>query len=63
MRVDVKAEIELPSLPNFFRLSDGQAIPISALPEAELRRIGRAWTEELVRRAITLEAESAKGQK
>ena len=50
-KITVRAEIETPRLPNFFRMSDGQSLPVHAVSEESLREIGRIWTEELVAHA------------
>lgn len=47
----VTAEIEIPKVPNFLRMTDGQMLPVSAVDEAHLREIGKLWTEALVERA------------
>jgi hypothetical protein len=47
----VTAQIQTPFVPNFLRMTDGQMLPLSAVGDAGLRRIGKAWTEELIRRA------------
>ena len=49
--IRVKANISLPLVPSFFKMSDGQTLPIEAVEEDELKRIGEMWTEELVMRA------------
>ena len=49
--LSVKAEIKIPSMPNFFIMSDGQSIPVQAVTEDALREIGAAWTEALVQHA------------
>ena len=49
--LSVKAEIEIPYVPNVFRMSDGQSIPVQAVTEDALREIGAAWTEALVQHA------------
>ncbi len=47
----IEKEIKLPSVPNFFICSDGFSVPVGQLPEKELRRIGKAWTDALITRA------------
>ena len=49
--VTVKAEIEIPRVPNFLRTTSGQLMPLSAFEEAGLRAMGAEWIENLVRRA------------
>ncbi len=45
--VTVKASVECPRVPNFFRMTDGQMIPVSAITDEGLRQIGAAWLESL----------------
>ena len=50
-KITVKTEMEvlLPSLPNFVRTPHKDvAIPIEDLTEAQLRELGKQWTEALV---------------
>lgn len=47
-KITVQAEIKLPTVPNFFILTDGQSIPVSAVPESDLRYIGDLWTTALI---------------
>lgn len=48
----VKADVILPSLPNFIRLTGGgQSMCISDLTDEGLRELGKQWTEELVKKA------------
>lgn len=47
----VTAEIEIPKVPNFLRMTDGQTLPVSAIDETSLREIGKIWTEALVERS------------
>lgn len=49
--LSVKAEVELPMLPNFLRMTDGQSLPIEAVTDDTLRELGAAWTESLVEHA------------
>lgn len=51
MKIQVRAEIELTAVPDFFRMTDGKMLPIEAIPEEDLRRIGDHWTESLINRA------------
>lgn len=47
----VTAQVELPTVPNFLRMTDGQSLPVSAVTEDHLRKIGEAWTEALIENA------------
>jgi electron transfer flavoprotein alpha/beta subunit len=47
----VKAEIEVPRVPNFLRMTDGQSLPICAVTEEDLRKLGAVWIENLIERA------------
>lgn len=46
-------EVVVPQTPNFIRRpSDGFPIPVQELSEKQLRAIGKAWTDELVTKAL-----------
>jgi electron transfer flavoprotein alpha/beta subunit len=47
----VKAEIKVPRVPNFLRMTDGQSLPICAVTEEDLRKLGAVWIENLIERA------------
>lgn len=47
----VTAQVEVPRVPNFLRMTDGQTIPVSAITDAELKRLAVAWGEDLVKNA------------
>ena len=47
----ITAEIEIPRVPNFLTMTDGQTIPISAITEDSLRELGKLWIEALIERA------------
>lgn len=47
----IKVIIEVPDTPNFLRYGDRKVLPISDFTEAELREIGKQWTENLVKKA------------
>ena len=49
----IKAErkVLLPRLPNLVRTVNGESIPIHELSQDQLEQLGRAWTEELKRKA------------
>lgn len=49
--VNVTASINIPKVPNFFITENGNSIPISAVEDSELRRIGSIWIENLIKRA------------
>lgn len=52
MKIKVHYNIEVPRVPNYFMLGDGDnKIPISAITEEGLREIGKQWTEALILRA------------
>ena len=51
MEITVKAEIEMPGIPDHFMLTDGQTIPIEAVEEECLEEIGKAWTVNLINEA------------
>ena len=53
----VTADVECPRVPNFLRMTDGQTLPVSAVDEDGLRRIGEAWTERLIERAAEQRAD------
>jgi hypothetical protein len=45
--ITVKAQIETPRVPNFFRMTDGQMLPVCAVEDEGLRQIAAAWLEDL----------------
>ena len=47
----VKAEIFTPRIPNFLKQTDGTMLPIEAIADSGLRKIGEAFTEELIEKA------------
>lgn len=51
MKKLLKVEIEVPMVPNFLRYGERKTLPVSAFTEAELREIGKLWTEALVKNA------------
>ena len=51
IEIQVKATVEIPQVPKFLKMNDGQTIPISAITEEGLREIGEAWTLELINAA------------
>jgi len=46
--VTVTARVEIPRLPNFLRMTDGQTLPIEAIDDESLRYIGQAWSGALL---------------
>jgi hypothetical protein len=57
--VPFTAEVEVPQVPNFLRSTLaplGASIPVDALTEEELRRVGEAWTEALIVNARKMRA-------
>ena len=49
--INVTYTVRIPTIPNFFVTQEGQTIPINAIKESGLRKIGKEWTEELVKQA------------
>jgi hypothetical protein len=47
----VKVTIETPIVPNFFRMTNGQYIPVCTLTEDRLRRIAATWKRGLLAEA------------
>lgn len=47
----IVAEVEIPKVPNFLRMTDGQILPVSAATEESLQELGKLWTEALIARA------------
>lgn len=45
----VQAAVKIPKVPNFL-LYDGGKLPLDAVSEDELRKVGEAWTERLLDR-------------
>ena len=52
----VKAEIEMPRVPNFLRRTDGETMSIADFADEGLEEIGRLWTENLIKRAQEIRA-------
>lgn len=46
--IEIKAEIQVPKAPNFLVMKDGQKIPLSLVPDADLKKIGEQYGEALV---------------
>ena len=51
--INVTYTVQIPSVPNFLRTVEGESISIGAIKESGLRKIGKEWTEELVKKAKT----------
>ncbi len=49
--ITVKTEVRVPRVPNFLRQTDGSSLPIEALADKDLQKIGEAFTEELIKKA------------
>ena len=47
----VKADVEIPRVPNFLLTTGGQKLPVSAVPDDDLRGLAKAWGEKLVANA------------
>lgn len=47
----IQVTVEVPDTPNYLRYGDRKVLPISDFTEAELREIGKQWTENLVKKA------------
>lgn len=47
----VTVPIEVPRVPNFVRLMGGGTVGVEHLTEDQLRELGAAWTEALVKNA------------
>jgi len=48
----IKAHIDIPKPPNFFRLSDSkQSMSIADFTDEGLEEVGRQWTENLIESA------------
>ena len=50
-KIQARAEIEVPRVPNFLLMTDGQKLPLCAVPDEDLRRIGELWTISLLERS------------
>lgn len=46
----VKAAVQVPTVPNFLLLEDGQKLPLSAFSDAGLRGVAKEWGEAMVAR-------------
>lgn len=59
--VTVTADVRIPRVPNFLLYDDDQKLPLDAVSEEDLRRIGAAWTEALVERSRQMAGERRDG--
>jgi hypothetical protein len=50
LNIQINADINLPDIPSEFTLSNGTKIPVSSLAENALKKIGKAWTDELLKK-------------
>lgn len=53
----VKATIEIPRVPNFIRMTDGQMLPLSAIENKDLLEIARCMGEAMVKRAAEMRSD------
>ena len=51
--VRISADILIPTVPNFFRMQDGQSLPVEAVSDHDLKAIGLLWTTNLIEHAKT----------
>ncbi len=56
--ISVVAHVEIPTVPNFLMMSDGQRLSIAAVTEEGLKEIGKEWTLALVNKARDKRKES-----
>ena len=49
MKIQVKAEIETPKVPNFLRRTDGEMMPLNAIDKKDLKLISEAWLVDLTK--------------
>lgn len=50
-KLTVKMSVEVPRVPGFLRTEDGQMVPLYAITEGGLRKLGKEWIENLVARS------------
>lgn len=53
IKVDMlRLEVHLlvPTTPNFLRTADDQTISVSDIPVKDLRKVAKAWTDELIKK-------------
>lgn len=53
VKISFERDVRLPTVPNFifYGSRDSEKVSVGELTDAELRRLGKEWTEALVRRA------------
>ena len=51
--VRISADILIPTVPDFFRMQDGQSLPVEAVSDHDLKDIGLLWTTNLIEHAKT----------
>ena len=49
--ITVQAEIIVPEPPNFFKITDGQMLPIEAVPNKDLDKIASLYAIALIKKA------------
>lgn len=49
--IEVRAEINIPRVPNFLITTAGMSMPLSAFTEDGLRQVAAEWTQNLLERA------------
>lgn len=49
--IKVTMQVNIPSVPNYLKLSDEQVVPLYAITDDGLREIGKQWTEALIARS------------
>ena len=57
--ITVKAQVEVPRVPNFLVTNPNHKISIADVPDDELRYVGEAWTENLLARAADIRVQEA----
>lgn len=48
IQIQIWRDVELPGLPNFFRMTNGDVIPVIDLNKSEIQTIGRCWANALM---------------
>lgn len=56
--VTVTAQVEVPRVPNFLRMTDGQMLPLYAVSDEGLEALGKEWTANLIARAREMKQEA-----
>jgi hypothetical protein len=49
--IHVELLVDVPKVPNFLRVSDGQSVPVCAVSDDGLREMAKQWTKDLLERA------------